>query len=144
MTPFASLAPVALVASIAALAMGCSDTVTQCECVDPQVRIRLPQARATVLRGVNLSGPACEGVTAACESGASGETAQSAGCEVYVFRPRAIGRCFVNVDFSAGPPRFSAELRIVEKQGCCAGLYADPPSAAAIDVPDDTTDGGGG
>jgi hypothetical protein len=138
MTPFASLA---LVAPTAVLSLGCSDTVAQCECVDPQVHIRVPRARAVALRGVTLSGPACEGVSAVCESG---ETGQSASCEVYVFRPRAIGRCFVNVDFSAGAPRFSAELRVVEKQGCCSGLYADPPSAAAIEVPDETTDGGGG
>ena len=97
-----------------------------------------PPDRAAVLTDVELSDVACAGVTATCDE-------EDAGlCLRYQFMAIAAGNCHVDVDFSSGPARFSADVTIVPG-GCCGGFYASPPSAGDIEVPSAAAlDAGGG
>jgi hypothetical protein len=105
--------------------------------VDPAIRVRVKAERAAQVSSVALSGAACAGANAACEAqGAS-------GCTTYAFRATAQGKCVVDVYSSAGPPTFHAELSALAG-GCCGGFYADPASAADIDVPSASDAGGAG
>lgn len=125
--PFATFAPLA-VASLAWAGAACAASKTECTCDSPALTVRIPAERAASLVDVALSGPACAGVTVTCDEQSAG------GCVVFSFTGRAAGACHVDIDFSAGPPRFSADLRLVAVS-CCAGFFADPRSAGDIDVP---------
>jgi hypothetical protein len=116
---------------------GCSPSSVQCDCADPAIRVRVPPERASLVSSLALSGTACAGASATCE------TQGASGCTTYAFRATAQGKCEVDVYFSAGPPTFHAEVTVLPG-GCCGGFYADPPSAADIDVPSASDAGGAG
>ncbi len=90
--------------------------------------LRIPASRVAAVSAVRVGGPACDGVTPTCTD------QTGAGCARYVFRAKRAGKCQVEVDFTSGGTRFTAEVPIVEVKGCCAGFYAEPPSAADIEA----------
>jgi hypothetical protein len=118
--------------------LACEDSAVECICNDPSLRIHVPAARAGAVTTIALGGPACAGVHVSCTSDSS-----SGGDTVCSFRASAAGRCHVDVDFSAGAPRFSADAQIVAGDACCGGFYADPISAGDIEVPGETAEAGG-
>lgn len=110
----------------------------ECTCVDPSLRLHVPPERAAAVIAVVPSEPACAGSTVSCAEAAPEGTA----CVTYAIRATAQGNCHVDVDFSSGPARFSADVRLLPG-GCCSGFYATPASAADIDVPSASNDAGG-
>jgi hypothetical protein len=125
-----------LLPAAAACCLACSSSRAECACDDPAIEVRVPEDRAAAFEDISLSGSACVGVTAACA-----ETS-TAGCLRYRFDAHAAGSCHIDVDFSAGPPRFSADVAVLSG-GCCTGFYANPRSAGQIDVPGASSDAGG-
>jgi hypothetical protein len=108
---------------------------TQCECGDSSVVVDLPPDRASQVVEVQLSGPACQGVSASCTQPVA------SGCAQYAFRGVGDGACDVDVLFASAPPAFHAQLSFAAVS-CCPGYWAQPPSAAHIDVPDLADDAG--
>ncbi len=78
---------------------------------------------------VLASDVACANVTPSCDF-----LAEGGACADYRVMPVTKGNCHIDVDLMSGT-RFSADVKIVEQTGCCPGLYADPISAATIEVP---------
>lgn len=122
------------------LMVGCSgDSKTECSCLDPSIHVHVPADRAAAVVDVLPGGSACAGASATCAAGLAG-----GGCVDYSFRARSAGKCHVDVDFSSGPARFSADLDIVA-DACCGGFYANPISAGDVEVPEPiTADAGAG
>jgi hypothetical protein len=117
---------------------GCQGSKTECICADPALRVHVPSARAAAVVDVVPSGPACDGARVECAAAGS-----AGGCTLFVLDASAAGTCHVDVDFSAGPPRFSADAQMVPGDECCGGFYASPLSAADIEIPALTGDAGG-
>ncbi|HSQ67010.1 MAG TPA: hypothetical protein VLM85_27520 [Polyangiaceae bacterium] len=103
---------------------------TECAgmCTNPALSVVVPQAEVGQVLDVVASDVACAGASVTCASTADG------GCPQYTIVPIAKGNCHVDV-FLASGTTFSADVKIVQTTGCCAGLYADPASAATIEVP---------
>jgi hypothetical protein len=103
---------------------------TQCvSCAEQALHVVVPPAELGQILAVTTSDVACAGAAVSCAVAADG-----GACEDYRIVPVAKGNCHVDVDLGAGT-RFSADVKIVQTTGCCAGLYADPASAAVIEVP---------
>lgn len=112
--------------------LACGTSSTECLCADRSIHVKVPDARAASVLDVATSGAACVAAKPTCAA-----TNGAGACTSYRIAPTTSGPCHVDVDFSAGGPRFSADLRVVAVGGCCAGFVADPASAADVDVPDD-------
>jgi hypothetical protein len=108
---------------------------TQCACGDSRVVVDVPADRASQVVEVQLSGPACQGVSATCSQPVA------SGCAEYTFRGVGDGACDVDVLFASAPPAFHAHLSFAAVS-CCPGYWPQPPSAAHIDVPDVADDAG--
>lgn len=108
--------------------LACGSPVA-CDCADPALHVVVPPAEIGQIIDVLTSDVACAGATPTCVS-----YADAGACADYRIAPVAKGNCHVDVDL-AGGTRFSADVKIVELTGCCAGLHADPGSAATIEVP---------
>lgn len=125
-------AAIGLVAAIVACG---GSSGTQCACGDSSVVIDLPADRAADVAGVQVSGPACQGVSASCSQPVA------TGCVEYTFRGVADGACDVDVLFASAPPTFHAQVSFAAVS-CCPGYWPQPPSAARIEVPDVAGDAG--
>jgi len=103
---------------------------TECagKCANPALFVVVPPAEVGQVQGVVATDVACAGSPVSCASNADG------GCAQYTILPVAKGNCHVDV-FLASGTTFSVDVKIVQTTGCCAGLYADPASAATIEVP---------
>jgi len=127
----------AILPAAAAFSLACSSSRAECLCADPALEVRLPADRAAAFQDIALSGAACAGVMPACA-----ERSSSGACARFRFAAFAAGSCHVDIDFSSGPPRFSADVTVVPG-GCCAGFYAQPATAGDLDVPSASMDAGG-
>ena len=103
---------------------------TECagKCANPALFVVVPPAEVGQVLDVVATDVACAGSPVSCASNADG------GCAQYTILPVAKGNCHVDV-FLASGTTFSVDVKIVQTTGCCAGLYADPASAATIEVP---------
>jgi hypothetical protein len=115
------------------------DSKVECTCASPALVVNVPPERASAVIDVVPSGPACDAVMAGCVMAAPNG---GAGCVQYAIVASAAGNCHIDVDFSSGPPRFSADVRVAAVT-CCSGFYAQPTSAGEIDVPSADLDAGG-
>ena len=120
--------------------MACQSSKVECSCADPSIRVHVPAARAAAVVDVAPSGAACEGAEVGCVA----QDPTSRACVEFAFRAVAAGACHVDVDFSTGAARFSADAQIEAGDPCCGGFYATPLSAADIEVPADVDAGGPG
>jgi hypothetical protein len=109
--------------------VGCGPENVCASCADPAVHVLVPDAELGQIAGVFASDVACAGAPVTCVAMADG-----GACAHYRIVPVTKGNCHVDVDLLAGT-RFSADVQITQRTGCCAGLYADPPAAATIEVP---------
>jgi hypothetical protein len=98
------------------------------------VTLNVPPESAAAITTVMTSGAACTSAKQSCE-----KQAPTGGCSTLLIVPQQPGTCHVEVDFADGTV-FVADVPIVEMSGCCAGLYAHPPSAGQIDVPPGVAD----
>lgn len=122
---------VSLIATLIS-AIACSTPATQCDCADNAVQIHVPADLAAAASPPVLS-QTCAGATTTCV-----QQAAAGGCETYAFTPSVAGPdCHIDIDFSSGHV-FSADLKIVQETGCCAGFYVEPISAADVEVPEGT------
>ncbi len=102
---------------------------TSCECVDPTISIHIPGDRAAAASKPALSG-ACAGAALVCNQQATG-----GGCTLWQFAPSKAGpSCAIDIDFATGTT-FHTDIQIVQETGCCSGFYAQPISAADVEVP---------
>ena len=115
------------------------DSKVECACTDSALVVRIPPDRAASVIDVVPSGPACAGARVSCAETPPGG---GPGCVRFSIIAVASGNCHLDVDFSSGPGRFSADLRLAQGS-CCHAFYADPPSAGEIDVPSAGLDAGG-
>ncbi len=106
----------------------CGTSSAVCECEDPTLHVAIPQDLASSATIPVLSG-ACAGESVSCSKLAGG------GCAEYAFVSHKAGACHLDLDFATGR-RFSADVKIAESAGCCAGFFAEPPSAGDIQVPE--------
>lgn len=114
--------------ALAAGAYACSSaTNTQCDCIDPSLVVKVPAESASGVVDVKVSGAACDGVAVTCAQLGIG------GCASWRFAASAAGTCHIDVLFAAGTTT-SHDITIKQVDGCCAGFYADPVSAAEVDV----------
>jgi hypothetical protein len=113
------------------------DSKVECSCADPALVVNVPPERASAVIDVVPSGPACAGVTPTCAAMAP----NGVGCVRYAIVATTAGNCHIDVDFSSGPSRFSADLRVAAV-ACCPGFYAQPTSAGEIEVPSADLDAG--
>ncbi|HEX7666165.1 MAG TPA: hypothetical protein VF407_16675 [Polyangiaceae bacterium] len=101
-----------------------------CDCAESTISIHVPADRAAAASKPVLSG-ACANDTLACN-----QQATAGGCTLWQFTPTQAGAdCAIDVDFATGTT-FHADLQIVQESGCCAGFYAQPTSAADVEVPE--------
>jgi hypothetical protein len=113
-------------------AIACTSPTTQCDCADNTVQIHIPADLAAAASAPALS-QTCASATTSCV-----QQAAAGGCETYAFTPGVAGDdCHIDVDFSNGHV-FSADLKIVQETGCCAGFFVEPISAADVEVPEGT------
>jgi hypothetical protein len=126
-----------LAAALVVTLLACGDSARrECACgADPSAFIDLPPDRAVQVVEVQLGGVACASATATCTQPVA------SGCAQYAYQASADGTCVVDVLFAAGPPDFHAEVKFASVT-CCSGFYAQPPSAAHLDVPSASGDGG--
>jgi len=109
-----------------------SEAQPACDCDDPTITINIPPEVADSA-SLHLSGPACLGVIPACSN-------QTNGCSQYTFDAAGDGDCYVEVDFAGGQV-FRDDISVIDADdACCTGFFANPPSAATVDVP--APDGG--
>ncbi|MEO6420340.1 MAG: hypothetical protein ABIP39_13065 [Polyangiaceae bacterium] len=106
----------------------CGTSSAVCDCEDPALHVAVPEDLASSTMRPVLSG-ACAGETVSCSQSAGG------GCAEYAFVAHKAGACHLDLDFATGR-RFSADVKIAESAGCCAGFFAEPPSAGNIQVPE--------
>jgi hypothetical protein len=116
-------------------AAACSSGQTVCDCVPPGLDVSVPPESALAAGAVVPSGPACAGASVACAKQATG------GCATFHVTPSAAGNCHIDVYFPDGT-HDAQDVSVVQKSGCCAGLYPDPPSAGQVAFPGPTGDGG--
>jgi hypothetical protein len=124
----------AVIAGLLAVS-ACSSGQTVCDCIPPGLDVSVPPANALPAGAVVPGGPACAGAEVLCTMPAAG------GCATFHVTPSAAGNCHIDVYFPDGT-HDAQDVSIVEKSGCCAGLYPDPPSAGQVDFPGPTVDGG--
>lgn len=106
----------------------CGTSSAVCDCEDPALHVAVPQDLAASAKTPTLTG-ACAGENVSCSQFAGG------GCAEYTFVAHKAGACHLDLDFATGQ-RFSADVKIAESAGCCAGFFAEPPSAGDIQVPE--------
>lgn len=111
-----------------ALFCDCDSGGTECVCPAVGLTVTLPTSLAGGVAVFTPSGAACQGAKVTCSS------SNAASCASYRVTPVAAGDCLLTLDFNDGTS-FTDDLTVVSTTGCCAGLRADPPSAADIDVP---------
>jgi hypothetical protein len=130
-------AAVVAAVSVVALTPGCHPDTTECECALQgfTVSISPPTMQSSQL---TPSGPACATATVSCTS-----PLPAGACATYRVVPDAPGTCHVDLFFSGGTDA-EQDVNIVQASGCCAGLYADPPSAGAVEFPSPGVAGDGG
>ncbi|MEO8798728.1 MAG: hypothetical protein ABI551_12650, partial [Polyangiaceae bacterium] len=89
----------------------------------------IPADRAAAASKPVLSG-VCAGADLVCN-----QQATSGGCTLWQLSPSKAGpSCAIDIDFATGTT-FHTEIQIVEETGCCSGFYAQPISAADVEVP---------
>lgn len=113
--------------AVAALGAACSSKSTECDCIDPSLRVSVPAEAAAEVIDVRVSGAACTGVAVTCAQQGVG------GCASWRFAANATGTCHVEVSFAAGTS-YTRDVTIAPPNGCCTGFYPDPESAGEIDV----------
>ena len=113
----------------------CGASHVECECADPTLRVAVPRDVAASAMGLVLSG-ACAGEKVSCMQSAG------SGCVEYDFVAHKAGACHIDLDFATGR-RFSADVKITQSAGCCAGFFPEPVSAGNIQVPEMDAGAGG-
>lgn len=96
-----------------------------------EIELHIPADIAAAAEAPTLTG-SCASNKVTCTQQAAG-----GGCTLYTFSPNAAGTCTITVDFTTGRV-FTADVKVSQTTGCCAGFYAQPASAADVEVPEGT------
>jgi hypothetical protein len=126
------VAVAAALATFVVVTPSCKDDTVECACNPEGFTVTLSSdgaGGAGETSQLVASGPACMQASVECTS-----PLPAGACASYRVVPTAPGTCHVDLFFSGGTDD-EQDVDIVQESGCCAGFYADPPSAGQVEFP---------
>lgn len=98
-----------------------------CECAAQGLVVDVPAVFVPEVTDVTVSDRACNGVKPTCS-----QRDGSGSCVQYTVLPVTVGNCHVVVALSGRT--FTSDVLIVQRSGCCSGLYPSPLVAGHLEV----------